>query len=129
MTVAEADRIRMLQSPTGAELIDAPEDVRAELGTDVGRFKLHERLLPYAVLFGIEKEWLEHLRVSYADLDQSALSALGDAVEVTGDLFLLADALGDLVQLGLAVGDLVDAGGAALEVVGGVFDFVGSLTP
>lgn len=129
MTVAEADRVRVLQSPRGAELLAAPDDVRAELGTDVGRFRLHERLLPYAVIFGIEKEWMSHLRLAYAELDDRSLSALGDALETTTDLFALADALGGLVELGFAVGDLVDASGAAFDVVGGVFDAIGSLSP
>lgn len=56
---AEADRIRMLQSPGGAERV----------GVDVGdpRQKLHlyERLLPYAVVFGQEKEWSAELAVLY----------------------------------------------------------------
>ncbi len=52
--VAEADRLRMLQSYTGAER-------RSDGGVDV--IHVYERLLPYAILFGQEKEWgsvLEH---------------------------------------------------------------------
>jgi uncharacterized membrane protein YgcG len=46
--VAEADRLQMLQSVSGAERID----------TDAGSvIKVYEKLLPYAVLFGLEKEW------------------------------------------------------------------------
>jgi uncharacterized membrane protein YgcG len=58
---AEADRIRMLQSPAGAERrpID-PSDAREML-------HLYERLLPYAVVFGQEKEWAEQLAVYYGD--------------------------------------------------------------
>jgi hypothetical protein len=61
---AEADRIRMLQSPRGAERqgigvvgIDT-HDPRQML-------KLYEVLLPYAVVFGQEKEWAEQLAVLY----------------------------------------------------------------
>ena len=56
---AEADRIRMLQSPSGAERvqIDA-NDPRQKL-------KLYESLLPYAVVFGQEKEWSKQLAVLY----------------------------------------------------------------
>lgn len=56
---AEADRIRMLQSPAGAERrpID-PSDPRQML-------HLYERLLPYAVVFGQEKKWSEQLAVYY----------------------------------------------------------------
>ncbi|MET0813462.1 MAG: DUF2207 domain-containing protein [Microbacterium sp.] len=56
---AEADRIRMLQSPEGAERVAVdPADPRQML-------KLYEALLPYAVVFGQEKEWSEHLAVLY----------------------------------------------------------------
>jgi len=57
---AEADRIRMLQSPAGAE--------RAAVDVDDPRqkLKLYESLLPYAVVFGQEKEWSNHLAVLYA---------------------------------------------------------------
>jgi uncharacterized membrane protein YgcG len=49
LRLAEADRIRMLQTPTGAETRAAPD------GTEI--VKLYEKLLPYAILFNIEKEW------------------------------------------------------------------------
>lgn len=53
LRLAEADRIRILQSPSGAETRTAPT------GEQVVR--LYERLLPYAILFGIEREWREVL--------------------------------------------------------------------
>lgn len=46
--VAEADRLQMLQSYAGAE--------RLESGS-VNVIHLYERLLPYAMLFGLEREW------------------------------------------------------------------------
>lgn len=49
MEVAEEDRIRTLQSVAGAERIDT---------SDAGQVvKLYEKLLPLAMLFGIEKQW------------------------------------------------------------------------
>jgi hypothetical protein len=58
---AEADRIRMLQSPQGAERI--PVDT-----TDSGvMLKLYEVLLPYAVVFGQEKRWAQELAVLYSE--------------------------------------------------------------
>ncbi|REJ04473.1 DUF2207 domain-containing protein [Microbacterium bovistercoris] len=54
--LAEADRIRMLQSYTGAER-------RSDGEVDI--IVLYERLLPYAMLFGLEKEWAEVLEVQY----------------------------------------------------------------
>ena len=54
---AEEDRIRMLQSPQGAERapVDAA-DPRQML-------RLYETLLPYAVVFGQEKQWAKQLAV------------------------------------------------------------------
>lgn len=54
--LAEADRLAMLQSPSGAERreVDSVEVV-----------EVTERLLPWAVLLGLEKEWAEALAVVY----------------------------------------------------------------
>jgi len=57
---AEADRIRMLQSPEGAER------VAVDVGDPRQKLQLYERLLPYAVVFGQEKEWSAQLAVLYA---------------------------------------------------------------
>ncbi|MCR2799990.1 DUF2207 domain-containing protein [Microbacterium sp. zg-Y818] len=58
---AEADRIRMLQSPMGAER--RPVDV----GDPRQMIHLYETLLPYAVVFGQEKKWADELMVYYGD--------------------------------------------------------------
>lgn len=58
---AEADRIRMLQSPRGAERVPVDvSDPRVKL-------ELYEALLPYAVVFGQEKEWARELAVLYGE--------------------------------------------------------------
>jgi len=57
---AEADRIRMLQSPQGAERI-APVDVSDPRQV----LRLYEPLLPYAVVFGQEKAWAQQITVYY----------------------------------------------------------------
>ncbi|SFI16320.1 MULTISPECIES: DUF2207 domain-containing protein [Microbacterium] len=57
---AEADRIRMLQSPAGAER------VRIDVGDPREMLRLYETLLPYAVVFGQEKEWSKQLAVLYS---------------------------------------------------------------
>lgn len=56
---AEADRIRMLQSPTGAERVPVDVNDPREM------LRLYEALLPYAVVFGQEKEWSKQLAVLY----------------------------------------------------------------
>jgi len=58
---AEADRIRMLQSPRGAERVPV------DLTDPTVKLKLYEALLPYAVVFGQEKQWAEELAVLYGD--------------------------------------------------------------
>jgi len=52
--VAEEERLKILQSPEGApEPIDTTDNTRM--------IKLYERMLPYAILFGLEKEWSKRL--------------------------------------------------------------------
>ena len=57
LQLAEKDRLRVLQSPEGALRVDI-----ADRGTVV---KLHEKLLPYAILWDIEQEWAKELEVEY----------------------------------------------------------------
>jgi len=72
--VAEADRLRMLQSYSGAER-------RGDGTVDV--IHVYERLLPYAILFGQEREWGEVLEVSYASEQRSPGWIDGSAVGLT----------------------------------------------
>lgn len=65
MKVAEADRIKYLHSPEGVNRV--PKDVNVDEPEQL--LKLNERLLPYAVVFGIEKKWIEELAVSYKATD------------------------------------------------------------
>lgn len=65
--MAEQDRIRVLQSPQGAERRDVASPVAADGSVDrVQALRLTERLLPYAVVFGQEKEWAKELGELYA---------------------------------------------------------------
>jgi len=63
--LAEADRIRYLQSPQGAERVPVA------VGDPREMLNLTERLLPWAVLFGDEKEWLAELGRFYEQTGQS----------------------------------------------------------
>lgn len=58
--LAEADRLQMLQSASGAERVATSDD-------DIDVVKVYERLLPYAVLFGLEKEWQAELERHLGD--------------------------------------------------------------
>ncbi|WP_448004065.1 DUF2207 family protein [Agromyces bauzanensis] len=68
--LAEADRLRVLQSPSGALRVDRPAATTTTLDSAVV-LKLHERLLPYAVLFGLEREWSRELAALYEQRGES----------------------------------------------------------
>lgn len=55
LELAEKERLRMLQSPDGAERIDVG-DTRQVI-------KLYEKLLPFAVIWGVEDQWMHELAV------------------------------------------------------------------
>lgn len=57
---AETERIEMLQSPAGAEKVGVVNS-----GDSSQMIKLYERTLPYAILFGQEKEWGSRLEYYY----------------------------------------------------------------
>ncbi|WP_162243184.1 MULTISPECIES: DUF2207 domain-containing protein [unclassified Leifsonia] len=60
--LAEADRIRYLQSPQGAERTPVATDDREQM------LDLTERLLPWAVLLGHEKKWTAELGRYYEEI-------------------------------------------------------------
>lgn len=60
--VAEQERLQMLQSPEGAEKVASVTDGNTDPAQLV---KLYERVLPYAVLFGQEKNWNKQLGTYY----------------------------------------------------------------
>lgn len=128
LALAEADRLRMLQSPSGADLIatDAASAGSAAGEAPLARYHLHERLLPYAVLFGLEREWIAKLRLEHAALESTNLDVLVGAVDVTSDVASALDAAGGVFELPAAVGDLIDAGGSVLDGVGGIFEVFSS---
>jgi uncharacterized membrane protein len=57
MELAEKDRIQFLQSPNGAEKVDSTDQTQI--------VKLYEKLLPYAMLFGIEEDWAKQFAHLY----------------------------------------------------------------
>lgn len=59
---AEAERLKFLQGPDTAQKIGESVDIHSP-GQLV---KLYERVLPYAILFGREKEWAKRLSDFYA---------------------------------------------------------------
>jgi uncharacterized membrane protein YgcG len=63
LELAEAERFRMLQSPEGALRVSVPRTVPGQDTVEVVR--LYEKLLPFAVLWGVEREWAAELAVYY----------------------------------------------------------------
>jgi uncharacterized membrane protein YgcG len=64
--VAEAQRLAMLQSPEGALKLDGQDP------NDPAKLvKLYEKALPYAVLFGQEKEWSKRIGELYESTNTS----------------------------------------------------------
>ncbi len=58
---AEAERLKFLQGPDTAQKVGEAVDVN-----DPGQMvKLYERVLPYAIVFGLEKEWSKRLGEFY----------------------------------------------------------------
>ncbi len=71
LTVAEEDRLRMLQSPEGALRVDVTDHDAV--------VKLNERLLGYAVLWGVEDRWAEQLSTQYAGASPAWVDGSFDA--------------------------------------------------
>lgn len=63
--LAEADRLRVLQSPQGADKTPIDPDNSTQI------VKLYERALPYAILFNKEKEWSKKLGYYYENSNTS----------------------------------------------------------
>ncbi|HSP75850.1 MAG TPA: DUF2207 domain-containing protein [Cryobacterium sp.] len=105
LELAEEDRFRMLQSPDGALRVTAPAVPGTLPGappspvTDAGGapdtvelVKLYEKLLPFAVLWGVEREWAKELVVLYEHgapepgwlVSQGGFSANGFGVAMNG---------------------------------------------
>ncbi|POH70766.1 hypothetical protein C3B59_03595 [Cryobacterium zongtaii] len=102
LALAEADRFRMLQSPDGALRVTVPRtvtgmepDAASTLDT-VELVKLYEKLLPFAVLWGVEKEWATELEVYY------------EQATTTPDWFLSQNAFSG-IHLSTALGGMVNS--------------------
>lgn len=119
--LAEKEPLRAVQSVTGSA---ARADVSAQARDEgLERFLLNERMLPYAVLLGMEKSWLKALGEHAAQLRSSAEAvSVGDVLDGAFEVIDVIDAVGGALALVRAVGELADAGGSVADVVGGVFD-------
>ncbi len=82
LELAEADRLRAAQAPQTADLVTSGRRPYSEApnapGADI--VNLYERLLPYAVLFGMQREWVGVIRAAAAEAPAVARVALFDSV-------------------------------------------------
>ena len=108
--LAEQDRFRVLQSPDGAE-------ERTDPLTQLEILKLNEKLLPFAVLFNLEKEWMRQLDLQYRSLPPELVESLGTILEVVV-------LVGQTIEMVDAIGTVLEAT-QALEGVGAVFGGIG----
>lgn len=116
--LAEKEPLRMVQSVQGAL---ASADVSAQARAEgLQRFHLHERMLPYAVLFGMEKSWLKTLGEHAGEIRAHVGS--GDLLDATLEVVTLIEAVGSVFELVRAVGELTEGVGSAASFVGDVFD-------
>jgi hypothetical protein len=60
LTIAEEDRLKVLQSPQGAQR------TRVDPNDPAAVVKLYEKLLPWAIVWGVESEWSKVLGEQYA---------------------------------------------------------------
>jgi len=71
MEVAEKERIKILQSPEGAEKTNIDTNDKEQV------VKLYEKLLPYAIIFNQEKKWQEALAIHYTEAEISPTWIVG----------------------------------------------------
>jgi uncharacterized membrane protein YgcG len=86
INVAEVDRISMLQSPEGAEKLEAPLDTNDKRQL----VKLYERVLSYAILFGQEKGWNNQLGRYYESINQAPDWYIGNGAVFNAVIFSAA---------------------------------------
>jgi uncharacterized membrane protein YgcG len=91
--VAETERLRMLQSPEGSSKLPASIDTndQRQLVT------LYERVLPYAMIFGLEKEWNKQLGSYYESLNESPSWYVGNGAVFNAAVF--SSAISDFSQV------------------------------
>jgi hypothetical protein len=108
--LAEADRLRFLQSPDGAlrHGIDTP-DGRMEV------FVLNEKLLPYAVLFGQEREWAKVLETEHRELAASGVLDTLDALDALYTAQLIVEFGLTVAELDVSLLDGIDLSGIDLS--------------
>ena len=96
INAAEVDQLRMLQSPEGADKVG---DVASDNGALV---RLYERCLPYAIVFGCEREWNKRLGQLYEELNESPDWITADDVSLGVNIAILSQLTSDFSEIGVS---------------------------
>ena len=96
INAAEADQLRMLQSPEGADKVG---DVASDKGALV---RLYERCLPYAIISGCEREWNKRLGQLYEELNESPDWITADGVSLGMNIAILSQLTSDFSEIGVS---------------------------
>lgn len=82
LRLAEEDRLKAAQSPRTADLVSSGRRPYGDTPNSPGDsiVNVYERLLPYAVLFGMEREWVEVIRGAAPAVEAAPRVSLFDAV-------------------------------------------------
>lgn len=82
LRLAEEDRLRAAQSPRTADLVSSGRRAYGDEPNAPGDsiVNVYERLLPYAVLFGMEREWVDVIRSAAPVAETATRVSLFDAV-------------------------------------------------
>ena len=117
LRLAEEDRLRAAQSPQTADLVSAGRRDYGDAPNSPGArvVNVYERLLPYAVLFGMEREWVQVIR-SAAGTGEPPRSPLFDAV-TSRSLSDASSSIGRLAATPVSRAGLVEQLVVELELV------------
>ncbi|GAA5203264.1 DUF2207 domain-containing protein [Microbacterium jejuense] len=116
LRLAEEDRLRAAQTPQTADLVSAGRrpfgDAPNAPGADV--VNLYERLLPYAVLFGMQREWVRVIQAAAPAEVPATRVALFDSV-TSNSLSDAASSIGRLAATPVSSGSSSSSSGSSFS--------------
>ncbi|GAA5207275.1 DUF2207 family protein [Microbacterium kyungheense] len=116
LRLAEEDRLRAAQTPQTADLVSAGRRTFGEApnapGADV--VNLYERLLPYAVLFGMQREWVRVIQAAAPPEVVATRIALFDSV-TSNSLSDASSSIGRLAATPVSSGSSSSSSGSSFS--------------
>lgn len=116
LRLAEEDRLRAAQTPQTADLVSGGRrpygDATNAPGADV--VNLYERLLPYAVLFGMQREWVSVIRAAQPAETSVSRVALFDSV-TSDSLSKASSSIGRLAATPVSRGSSSSSSGSSFS--------------